>query len=130
MIGDEFDEIITSGEFSTEISLFYDTEVIPIRGVKEQSYKRKEVDGVLTSELPRETKTLVIAESSLPSYIPETEYPNLKFLIDNEIYSTIYVIGTTTKSFLISVEDNLDTGVNDDTTGDEEIDTSAPGIVI
>ena len=129
-MGDEFSEIITNGEFSRSLSIIYNSEVLPIRGTVEEGWKRSEVDGVLTVDIPRETKTVLIAQSALPLYIPESEYYSLRFLIDNVIYSPTYVIGKTTRAFLISIEDNLDNGVNDDTTGDDEIDTSAPGVVV
>ena len=131
MIGDEFNEIITSGEFSEPITLIYDNVDYVINCMVFQGWKRSETDGVLTTKLPRKATTFKIWKSSLPSIVlDDNKLNNILFEYNSIVWKVVYVIGKEELSFMVTVEDDV---VTDDEVGDKTIeelsDDDAPGLV-
>ena len=131
MIGDEFNEIITSGEFSESITMIYDNIDYPIGCTILEGWKRSETDGVLTTKLPRKATTFKISKSSLPSIVlDDNKFSNITFEYDNILWKVIYVIGKDLLAFMVTPQDDLTT---DDEVGEQLItdvsDDDAPGLV-
>lgn len=131
MLGDEFNEIVMNGEFSQEFQVLIggDSNVIFVfgeypmtyndatmgllsvftaHGIVKRSWKRKEVDGVLTVDIPRETRTITISRDSLPDNLTREDFGNTRFKLEGKIWDTSYVVGTDILSFLIKVQDDLE----------------------
>jgi|GEM_PF-1779041 len=156
MIGDEFKSIVMSGEFSEELELLIGTDgntvfifdekpmlfngtkmgvfnEFTIHGIVKQGWKRSEVDGVLTTEFPREAVTFTISKDSLPDItIKDNKAANVLFLYKNIMWEVIYVIGNDLLSFMVTPKDDLTTDDTLDTEDEELIESEyedVPGLV-
>lgn len=149
MIGDEFKDIVANGEFSTSANgmsliMIYEGVQTPISAIVEQSWKRKEVDGVLTTDLPRQTLSFLISEDSLPEnslFMFDNGYmvfndmemgeirndlQNITFIYDSKLWETVYTMGRYTISFLCVEKDDLSTPA----TSPSDDTSDAPNLVI
>lgn len=131
MIGDEFNEIITNGEFSETFKAIYDNVEYPISGTIQRSWKRKEVDGALTIDLPRNMTTFLISKSSLPAIILDDDrLTDMLFEVDGILFEVLYVVGFDLLSFTVTVHTEHPIIEDDDEDETEEEDSTIPGLVI
>ena len=150
MIGDEFKEIITNGEFSSsnngqEVIMIHDGIETPISCLIEHSWKRSEVDGVLTTDIPREALAFVVSEDALPIDILflygdsvmiyedrtlgifDGDLKNITFKYSDKVWKTLYAVGLGhgVLSFQLVNDDNLLT-VEDEVIYDDD----APNLIV
>lgn len=150
MIGDEFKDIITNGEFASsnngqEVIMIHDSVEDSISCIIEHGWKRTEVDGVLTTDIPRESLAFLVSEDALPInivflygdsvmiYEDETlgiyngDLNDITFKYQNKEWKTLYAVGLGhgMLSFQLVEKDDL-------TTVEDEVvyDDNAPGLIV
>lgn len=130
MIGDEFNEIIANGEFAEPIKVIYDNvEYNDVKGFVQRSWKRKEVDGALTIDLPRNMTTFLISKSSLPAIILDDDrLTDMLFEVDGILFEVLYVVGFDLLSFTVTV--HTEHPIIEDDEDETEEDSTIPGLVI
>ncbi len=156
MIGDEFKTIVMQGEFSEPLDLligvdgntvftfdeqpmlFDDAKMgvfneFLIHGIVKKGWKRSEIDGVLSTEIPREATTFTISKDSLPNItIKNNKASDVLFRYDDTLWEVVYVIGTDLLSFMVTVKDDLLTEEEINEEEEEEIEIEhedVPGLI-
>lgn len=100
----DFDELrlfTSQGEFSTTGVLTYLGVDYPVSGIYSDRFKRKEVDGQLTTDLPMETVSYQIPLSQIPVSASRDSYKDFVFTVDGVERKVRYVTGIDPVSFYL-----------------------------
>lgn len=100
---DEIDFNLTDGEFSDKdsITILYGDDTYTVSGVISKRYNRKQVDGRYTTDIPLYTVMLIIAQSEIPTDIPEDNYKDIVFILQEKQYEVIFITGTSFLTFTV-----------------------------
>lgn len=93
---------IGEGESSVAAVLSYDGTDYDVTGQFSHRWKRKEVDGQLTTDLPLETITFTMPASQMPD-IGRRYWPLFRFTVDGEQYTVRYATGTDPVTFYLVI---------------------------
>lgn len=94
---------LTDGEFSDKnaITMLYGEDSYIVSGVVSKRYNRKQVDGRYTTDIPLYTVMLLIAQSEIPTDIPEDNYKDIVFVLQEKQYEVIFITGTSFLTFTV-----------------------------
>lgn len=93
---------IGEGEPSVAAVLSYDGTDYDVTGQFSHRWKRKEVDGQLTTDLPLETITFTMPAGQVPD-IERKYWPLFKFHIDGKEYGVRYATGSNPVTFYLVI---------------------------
>ena len=99
---DELRAFVADGEFTVPGVLMHDGESHQVSGIFSRRWKRKDVDGQLTTDLPLETVSYQIPLSQIPD-VPRNEYTGFRFIIEGAERSVRYVSGSDPVAFYLLI---------------------------
>lgn len=94
---------IAGGETSIPATLIYNGVEYGVSGEFSHRWKRKEVDGQLTTDLPLETVTFMMPASQIPDIAARRNYVEFQFVIEAVQYSVRYATGTDPVTFYLVI---------------------------
>ena len=97
----ELEANIGGGETSVGAVLSYDGVDYAVTGEFSQRWKRKEVDGQLTTDSPLESITFTMPASQVPADVDRKYWVLFQFTIDGEEYTVRYATGTNPVTFYL-----------------------------
>ena len=97
----ELEANIGSGETSVGAVLSYDGVDYAVTGEFSQRWKRKEVDGQLTTDSPLESITFTMPASQVPADVDRKYWVLFQFTIEGEEYTVRYATGTNPVTFYL-----------------------------
>jgi hypothetical protein len=117
----EWDDIVSNGEFSESVILLFDSVQYPVNVTKGQGWNRSKPDGQLTTDKPLNVRSLIISKTSIPAVVSNNNYNDIKFVIDDIVFSVIVYTGTDTlRFFLKASNDSVPTDEDEEETTESE----------